>query len=204
MARKALTRKQILAGFGGSRRKSLAKKGNRRLYTPADKKRKSSSVKRKSSSKRPVGVSVAVYAGVAAAAAAAGLTVAKYVKQMGGWTQFKTKAGTAATAATAAASGIVGSVASWLAGSPSVVAGVTQPITPAQQTQIFKTIPAAAAVLVPPLGGDVKALPFFEGGGSFVPMPLEAPAIVDQGAYASLGLSEQQSDAYGLNIDWNM
>jgi len=201
MARKALTRKQILAGFGGSRRKSLAKSGNKRLYTPADKKRRSSSVKRKSSSsKRPVGVSVAVYAGVAAAAAAAGLTVAKYVKQVGGWSAFKTKV-------TSNASAVVGSVASWLGSSPTVLAGVVNPVTPAQQQQIFKTIPiqqAAVSPMVPALG-EIKALPFFGDSPVPIDLPLQAaPAIIDQGSFASLGLTQEQTDAYGLGIDWNM
>ena len=171
MANRKLTRKQILAGFGGRRRQQLLKPGPaKRRYAS-----RSSGVKRRSASRssgvkrygvrRSSGVKrssvksrlakVGVLAGVTAAAAAAGVGLKTYVDNSGGLQAIldSLKAGFGIGGVSGAIAGGLGVLAA-----PAMTGGTTAPITPAQAEQLFQS--------------PVYHVPELPGGGPIYPAEL--------------------------------
>jgi len=144
--KRKLTRKQILAGFGGSRRRELAKPGPARRSRYAAAKRyvavRSRSATRRStrstrtraksrSTGRPAWVTAATWAAIAAAAAVLGISANKWVQERGGWDALKAAYDTG---------GVAGAL-SFISASPTSPTAQTAALTPTQAQKLLASMP---------------------------------------------------------------
>lgn len=170
-AKRKLTKKQILAGFGGSRRKQLAKPGaaHRKLASgkrsKAAPRRRTTTVKRRSVSKKTTtttsGMSTVekalIVAGIVAVVGISAAEVNNFVNAHGGWS---------AAFAAWRADGLNGLLA-FASTSPSGVATLTNP---SNTSGAVASIPQLGKTALPPQLGTIKLPPggigpIFQPGG---------------------------------------